>query len=197
MRALGLAPFLLALLVARPAGADDLCGILFVPDGYALLCETRIEDGKRSERVVVRPSGTVALARLTLRPLDEAEEPLAWQIPELWLSEQVAVDLSGIASALRAASEAGPLARPAVQAMVDGLLTMLTGMGQLPRRACTPDSRPDRYQLRCSWDVALLDVEATLRLAEAGDDRYAISYWAADERRFRHLEAIANSFEPG
>ncbi len=81
--------------------------------------------------------------------------------------------------------------------MVDGLLTMLSGLGQLPRRACTPDNRPDRYQLRCTWDVALLDVEVTLRLAEAGDDRYAISYWAADERRFRHLEAIANSFEPG
>jgi hypothetical protein len=44
--------------------------------------------------------------------------------------------------------------------------------------------------------VALLDVEATLRLAEAGDDRYAISYWAADKRRFHHLEAIANSFGP-
>ena len=58
MRALGLTPFLLVLLVARPAGAADLCGTLFVPDGYTLLCETRIEDGKRRERMVVRPSGS-------------------------------------------------------------------------------------------------------------------------------------------
>jgi hypothetical protein len=196
MRALGLTPFLLVLLVARPAGAADLCGTLFVPDGYALLCETRIEDGKRRERVVVRPSGRVALAELTLRPLDKAEEPLAWQVPELWLSEQVAVGVSGIASVLRGASETGPLAQPAVRAMVDGLLTMFSGLAQLPHRACIPDTRPGRYQLRCNWDVVLLDVEATLRLVEAGDDRYAISYWAADKRRFRHLEAIANSFKP-
>ena len=34
------------------------------------------------------------------------------------------------------------------------------------------------------------------RLVEAGDERYAISYWAADGRRLRHLEAVANPFEP-
>jgi hypothetical protein len=45
--------------------------------------------------------------------------------------------------------------------------------------------------------VPPLNIGATLRLVEAGDDRYAIGYWAIDERRPRHLEAIANSFEPG
>jgi hypothetical protein len=196
MRALGLTPFLLVLLAVRPAGAADLCGSLFVPDGYVLVCETRIEDGKRNERVVVRPSDALTLAELTLRPLDRAEEPLAWQTPELWLDEQVAVDVSGIASVLRAASRIEPLAQPVVRAMVDGLITMLAGWGQLPRRACTTDNRPGRYQLRCNWGAALLGVEATLRLVEAGDDRYALGYWAVDEGRLRHLEAIANSFEP-
>ena len=38
---------------------------------------------------------------------------------------------------------------------------------------------------------------AALRLVEAGDDRYAIGYWAINERRPRHLEAIASSFKPG
>ncbi len=38
MRALGLALFPLALLVTRQAGATDLCGSLFVPDGYTLVC---------------------------------------------------------------------------------------------------------------------------------------------------------------
>ena len=42
-----------------------------------------------------------------------------------------------------------------------------------------------------------LGVEVRLRLVEAGDERYAIGYWAVDERRLRHLEAIANSFRPG
>jgi hypothetical protein len=34
------------------------------------------------------------------------------------------------------------------------------------------------------------------RLVEAGDRRFAVTYWAADEQRMRHLEAIANSFAP-
>ena len=34
------------------------------------------------------------------------------------------------------------------------------------------------------------------RLVEAGEQRFAVSYWAADEQRLRHLEAIANSFNP-
>ena len=197
MRALKPTLLLLTLLAIRPAGAADLCGSLFVPDGYALVCQTRIEAGRRGERVVVRPGGgALALAGLTLRPLDRAEEPLAWQVPDLWLREQVTVDVGGIASALRTATEAGPLAQPLVRAAVDGLVAALSGWAQLPLRACAPDDRPDRSELRCTWGVPPLAVAARLRLVEAGDERYAISWWAADGRRLRHLEAIANSFEP-
>jgi hypothetical protein len=200
MRAPVPVPLLLVLLLlaARPAGAADLCRGLFVPDGYALLCEARVEDGRRSERVVVRPSGgAAALAGLTLRRLDEAEEPLAWQVPELWLAERVTVDLGGLASALRAGAGAEPLAHPAARAIVDGLAAALAGLGQLPRRACAQENRPGRSQLRCAWGAAPLALRSVLRLVEAGDDRFVVGWWAADERRLRHLEAIANSFEPG
>jgi hypothetical protein len=101
----------------------------------------------------------------------------------------VAVDVSGIASVLRAASGTEPLAQPVVRGMVDGLITMLAGWGQLPRRACTTDNRPGRYQLGCDWGAALLRVKATLRLVAVGDNRYALGYWAVDERRLRHLKA--------
>ena len=111
MRAPGSVLFLLVLLAARPGGAADPCGGLFVPDGYALLCETRVEGGRRSERVVVRPGGGAAAVlgaagpgELTLRRLDEAEEPLAWQVPELWLTERVTVGLGGLTARLRAAA---------------------------------------------------------------------------------------------
>ena len=211
MRAPGSVLFLLVLLAARPGGAADPCGEgLFVPDGYALLCETRVEGGRRSKRVVVRPGGGAAAAlgaavlgmagpgELTLRRLDEAEEPLAWQVPELWLTERVTVGLGGLTARLRAAAGgAGPLAHPAARAAADGLAGALAGLGQLPRRACAAEHRPGRHQLRCGWGVPPLGVEVRLRLVEAGDDRYAIGYWAVDGRRLRHLEAIANSFEPG
>ena len=64
--------------VASRAEAAALCESLFVPDGYTLICETRIESGQRSERVVVRPSGGAAasLAELTIRPLERAAAPL-------------------------------------------------------------------------------------------------------------------------
>ena len=198
MRALGLAWIPLVLLVAGPVGAADLCDRLFVPDGYALLCETRVEGGRRTERATVRPGGgAAALAGLTLRRLDKAEEPLAWQVPELWLAERATVDLGGLASALRAASGAGPLAHPAARAVTEELVAALAGLGQLPHRACAPDHRPGRHQLRCGWGVAPLALRAVLRLAEAGGERYAVGWWALDGRRLRHLEAVANSLAPG
>jgi hypothetical protein len=196
MRALILTALVPVLLAARPAGAAGLCDRLAVPEGYTLACETRVEDGSRPQRVVVRPSGgPVSLAELTLRRLDKAEEPLAWEEPELWLTEQVTVDLSGITSLLRSSSETGPLAQPFVRATVDGLIAMLAGWSQLPRQACTPDNRPGLYQLRCDWGITPLELRSTQRLVAAGDERYAIGFWAADERELRHLEAIANSFD--
>lgn len=197
MRPLALAA-LLPLLAFRPAAAAELCDRLSVPEGYKLVCETQVEDGHRSQRVMVRPAGSaVPLAELTLRQLDKAEQPLAWQDPELWLNEQVSVDLSSITSLLRASSETGPLAHPFVRPTVDGLLTMLSGWSQLPRQACAPDNRPGRYQLRCDWGLAPLAVRSTLRLVPAGEDRYALSFWATDESESRHLEAIANSLTTG
>jgi hypothetical protein len=81
--------------------------------------------------------------------------------------------------------------------MADGLAAAFMDLGRLPRRACTPDHRPGRHQLRCRWGVPPLGIWATLRLVEAGHDRYAVGWWAVDERRRRHLEAVADSFTPG
>ena len=54
-----------------------------------------------------------------------------------------------------------------------------------------------RRELRCRWGVPPLALSMNLRLVEDGDRRYAVSYWAADEQRLQHLEAIANSFRAG
>jgi hypothetical protein len=67
---------------------------------------------------------------------------------------------------------------PAARAMADGLAAALMDLGRLPRRACTPDHRPGRHQLRCRWGVPPLGVGATLWLVEAGHDRYAVGWWA-------------------
>ncbi len=191
-----------AALTARVEAAalpsSPFCGSLSVPEGYVLTCETRIEAGQRSERAVVRPSsgGPVpALARLTLQPLSREEAPLAWTDPARWLADQVVIDVSGVSGFLEGliSSDAGPAAK----ATVDGLVTMLAGWSRLPLEACTPaEDRPGRHELSCHWGVAPLALDMNLRLVEAGDQRYSISYWAAGETRLRHLEAIANSFAP-
>ena len=183
------------------AAAGSLCDGLFVPEGYALTCETRIEGATRTERAVVRTSGgATSLAQLTLRPLDRAEAPTAWSDPDRWLEEQVAFDLSGIGAGLRglAADGQGAAAHPAAQAMIDGLMATLAGWGRLPLQSCAKAEAGDeaRRELRCRWGVAPLALSMNQRLVEAGDRRFALTYWAADEQHMRHLEAIANSFAP-
>jgi hypothetical protein len=199
---LTLAATLTARVEAASPSSSPLCDSLSVPEGYVLTCETRIEAGQRSERAVVRPSsgGPVpALARLTLRPLSREEAPLAWTDPARWLADQVVIDVSGVSGFLEGlgSSDVGPLAHPAAKATVDGLVTTLAGWSRLALEACTPaEGRPGRHELSCHWGVAPLALDMNLRLVEAGDRRYSISYWAADETRLRHLEAIANSFAP-
>lgn len=185
-----------------PAPAAGLCERLSVPEGYELICETRrVADGAPSEQATVRPAtGTgAALARLSLRPLERETAPLAWSDPRRWLEEQVALDLGGIGAGLRTLGLGdGPLAHPAAQAMVEGLLATLAGWGRLPLQGCTPDEADTtRRELRCAWGTPPLGLAMNLRLVEAGDRRYAVSYWAVDEQRIGHLEAIANSFRPG
>lgn len=185
--------------VAGPGAAEAaLCDRLTVPDGYTLLCQTEVEAGERSERLVVRPSGGVstALAQLTVTPLEPELAPLAWSAPERWLREQVAVDVTGLSTALTGWSS-GPMAHPVAKATLDGLVTMLAGWSRLPLEGCVPDERAGRDELQCSWGVEPLTIAMNLRLVASGDDRFAVSYWAVDDQRLRHLEAIANSFAPG
>lgn len=200
MRAVSAAfPLLLLASGAQAALCDDLS----VPEGYALVCETRVEGGRRGERAVVRPSSgaAAALAELTVRPLERDEAALAWSEPGRWLEDQVALDVGGLSTGLKGLSAAGPLAHPAAKATVDGLVTMLAGWGRLPLEGCaaadqgTP-AAAGRRELRCRWGVEPLALDLNLRLVEALDKRYAVSWWAVDEQRLRHLEAIANSFQP-
>ncbi len=187
------------LAIAPGAEAAALCDSLFVPEGYTLICETRIESGKRSERIVVRPSAGAAssLAELTIRPLSREEAPLAWTAPRQWLADQVAVDVSGVSTGLESLAASGPLAHPAARATVDGLVTMLAGWSKLPLEGCTPEETPERHELHCRWGIEPVALEMNQRLVLSGEQRFAVSYWGADEQRLRHLEAIANSFSPG
>ena len=190
----------LALLLATsPARADlDLCESLFVPDGYALLCER----GERP-RVVVRPvDGSLAdLSRLSLRELSpEGDDLLAWSDPADWLRHQMELDLSGIAGILERAvrDPANPLEGEQLEELAAGLAKLLRKLGKVALLGCRdPDrTRLGQHVLRCRFGVDPLELHVQVRLVEAGRRRFAINIWTLDERRLRHFEAIANGFQP-
>ena len=47
----------------------------------------------------------------------------------------------------------------------------------------------------CSWSIGPVRQFARLQLVEAGGDPYLVTIWTVDERRQRHLQAIANSLQ--
>ena len=166
------------MVVASRAEAADLCESLFVPDGYTLICETRIESGQRSERVVVRPSGGTAasLAELTIRPLERATAPLG-----LDRTPAMAGGPGGGGRERAQHRAAEPqrhgLPRPPCRQGHRGWAGHdADGLEQLPAEACTPEEKPRRHDLRCRWGIEPVALEMSQRLVEAGEQRFAVSY---------------------
>ncbi len=195
------AAVLMFLLLRFAAGARaelDLCDSLFVPPGYALLCERG-----DNPRAVVRPAdGSLAdLSRLSLRELaPEGPDRLAWRDPVAWLQRQMEFDLSGIADMLERAAKdpANPLDREQFEELVAGLAKMLRKLGKVALLGCEDAvrTRLGHHVLRCRFGVDPLELHVQVRLVEAGRRRFAINIWALDRRRLRHFEAIANGFQP-
>ena len=192
---------LVTLFAAGPATAASLCDRLFVPDGYTLDCRRVAERGKVAETATVTPTeGAGAdLARLSLRELDRASDPQAWDAPQDWLRSQVTLDVGGLTAQLRqwSAGGTGPLASPTIRSAVDGLASTLENWGQAPLAACTAAAaEPGRQELDCSWGVAGFEATMDERLVSSGDRRFALSWRGTDEHTVRNLEAVANSFRP-
>ena len=157
-----------------PAGANDLCASLTIPADLGLACAPAADIAPGA--VAVTPgsdSGFAGLSRLSLRPLDKAQDPLAWSDPAAWLQRQMTIDTSSYAGVLGGAADDpdSPFAGPAAKSALDSFVSALQGLGRLPLNAC---------------DTPL----------EQTAGRWAITARAANEQRLRHFEAIANSFVP-
>ena len=193
---------LAGLVAAEPASAASLCDRLFVPDGYALDCRRVAERGKVTETATVTPTegAGAEVAKLSLRELDRANDPQAWEAPQDWLRSQVTLDVGGLTAHLRRLTTdgTGPLSSPTIRSAVDGLASTLESWGQAPLAACMPAApEPGRQELDCSWGVAGFKVAMNERLVIDGDRRFALSWRGTDDHSLRNLEAVANSFRPG
>jgi hypothetical protein len=188
---------LLALGGSARAASDDLCGRLFVPEGYRLTCSLQGGAGQQPNgQLTVEPAeGTFAsLSELIIRPV---EGPVA--DPAKWLRDQLTVDVSSFDAAIDelVTSPDSPVAD---SPMVDQLETWrgtLHSVAGWPLTGCdAPESRAggERWQMDCEWDLGPFRQYLALRLVTRDGARYAVQVRAMNEHRLRNLVAIANSF---
>ncbi len=194
--ALGIA--LASVAPALPAAApiDDVCGRLFLPEGYRLDCSVQGGAPASERMAVVRPvEGAFApLSELTIRPLDQ---PV--QDPAQWLRGQLKLDLSGVEDSLRGLVQSpdSPFAGTPLADELRGWTAFLEQLTTLPLEGCRePAALPaaEGWQLACEWPLGPLRQFLTLRLVERDGQQYAVRIRTMNERRLRHLVAIANSF---
>lgn len=183
-------------LPAAAVAPADPCGLLFVPEGYQLRCtvERGIED---DWRLVIRPESSpfAPLSELSIEPV---EEPVA--DPQAWLRDQLRLDLGGLEHAVRelAESDDSPFADEAVAAPLEAWLGMFGTLAEWPLQSCEEPATaggapPEGAELACEWQLGPFHQHLVVRLVEREGQLYAVRVRAMNERRLRHLVAIANS----
>jgi hypothetical protein len=181
---------------AAAAAPADPCGLLFVPEGYQLRCTVQrgIED---DWRLVIRPEDSpfAALSELSIEPIEEPVDD-----PHAWLRNQLRVDLSGLEHVVRelADSDDSPFADEDVAAPLEAWLGMMTMLTEWPLQSCEEPSTvasvpSDGSELTCDWEFGPFHQHLVIRLVERDGQHYAVRVRAMNERRLRHLVAIANS----
>ena len=192
--ALGLPGSSLPAAAAVPA---DPCRLLFVPEGYQLRCTVQrgIED---DWRLVIRPvsSPFAALSELSIEPIEEPVDD-----PQAWLRNQLRLDLSGLEHAVRelAESDDSPFVDEEVAAPLEAWLGMMTALAEWPLQSCEESSAMsgsmprEGSELACEWQLGPFHQHLVIRLVERDGQHYAVRVRAMNERRLRHLVAIANS----
>jgi hypothetical protein len=180
---------------AGRAAPAELCPSLFVPEGYRLACEIS-GDPTRDWRLTVRPEDELVapFSVLSLRPVEEPVDD-----PDIWLREQLTLNLSDVGDAFRSLVDrpGSPLFDPALAASLDDMVGRLRILDQLPLQSCGfpgMTASEDAWQIECAWGLGPIRLEGLVRLVYRDERQYAISVWAMNDRRMRHLVAIANSF---
>jgi hypothetical protein len=179
----------------RAVGAAP-CDALPVPADLGLACTADMTGWAE-----VTPSQGLwsALSRLEVRELDRVQEPQAWTEPQAWLRRQVTYDLTGMVERLvtRADDPDSPFGNGVIDSTLAGIADTITGWAKAAEEGCVDDAARDgRSGLSCRWEAGPLALGMILRVVAHGDRRFAVRAYAMNERRLRHLTAIANGFRP-
>lgn len=182
---------------AQAAAPADPCGLLFVPEGYQLRCTVHrgIED---EWRLLIRPENSpfAALSELSIEPIEEPVDD-----PQAWLRNQLSLDLSGLEHVVRELAEGddSPFADEEVAGPLEAWLGMMATLAEWPLQSCEESpamsgSAPrESSELSCEWQLGPLHQHLVIRLVEREGQHYVVRIRAMNERRLRHLVAIANS----
>lgn len=179
----------------QASAADDACGRLFVPEGYELTCTVERKPGDDAWEVSVHPTdGTFAsLSELTLRPVEETVTD-----PAGWLQRQIKIDVTGLEDALTGFldDEDNPFSDESWWTSLQGLKDVVHSISDLPLDACEAprESVDNGWIIDCDWGIGSLRQLLTVRLVERDGIFYALRVQSMNQRRHRHLQAIANSF---
>ncbi|MGI9485962.1 MAG: hypothetical protein ACR2RF_08805 [Geminicoccaceae bacterium] len=174
---------------------EKACDRLFVPEGYELTCTVERKAGDDAWEVSVHPTdGTFAgLSELTLRPVDETVAD-----PAGWLQRQIKIDVTGLEDALTnfLDDEDNPFSDEGWWTSLQGLKDVVHSISDLPLDACEDprESIDDGWIIDCDWGIGSLHQLLTVRLVERDGIFYVLRVQSMNQRRHRHLQAIANSF---
>lgn len=177
------------------SAATEPCDRLFVPEGYELTCTVEHKAGDRSWVVSVHPlDGTFAgLSKLELTPVEDAVTD-----PGSWLQQQVKIDVSSLDEALTSFldDQDNPFSGESWWQSLKGLKDVVHSLSDLPLTSCAEPQQAENgdWKISCEWGIGTLRQYMTVRLAEREGAFYALRVQAMNERRYRHLLAIANSF---
>ena len=178
------------------SAATDPCDLLDVPEGYDFSCSVERPIDKNHWVVSVQPlDGAFAgLSELELAPLDEPVSN-----PEDWLQNQMKIDLSGLQSAITSVvdDQDSPFADEGWWQSLQGLKDAVHSISDLPLNACKAplqESKNADWKIECDWGIGSLRNYMSIYLVERDGQPYTLKVQAMNERRYRHLKAIANSF---
>ncbi|TVR98882.1 MAG: hypothetical protein EA406_05485 [Rhodospirillales bacterium] len=204
-----------ALLMAAPATA----AWLEVPPGFVaeLAPSTPVEPDRRPplDPRADPPATQDWIPLLTVRPepgpfadlsavqLRRVVGPVA--DPDEWLRRRVAADFGdGTVAEGLLDSPDSPFADPSFDVLRDALPRLFSGLeqlGRLPLQFCEGpltayNAAGSLRELACTFQVGPFRQFMTFRLQEVDGSWYYTQIRAMNERRLRHLMAIANSFRP-
>lgn len=175
-----------------------------VPDGFMreMVRETDAEGRHMAVlRVVPEPGPFSGLSSIELRPLpDDVEAPVEWLEKRMtaFLGDAGSADVE---TALNAPDS--PFADPAFEPLTESLQAMmdqLRRLGEVPLQFCDPPRRGDNAagsydELACRFAIGPLGRHLVLRIQEVDGVWYYTRISTMNERRLRHMLAIANSFQ--